>query len=122
MADEAADMWGLGLIAFELLAGRPLFSERLADQVVLSMLLGCAHTRLHAGTMHEHVLEHAFNVSECIHGRIAPCAPGRCLVSRRRRPCPGCSQGCSARVLQCWQMCPFASAQPAADVSFVALP
>ncbi|KAK9808238.1 hypothetical protein WJX73_002206 [Symbiochloris irregularis] len=40
VADEAADMWGLGLIAFELLAGRRLFDDSLSGQEVLSMLVG----------------------------------------------------------------------------------
>ena len=35
-------MWGLGLIAFQLLTGRPLFAEDMSEQHILSMLVGCA--------------------------------------------------------------------------------
>lgn len=39
-AEEAADVWSLGLVCFELFRGRPLFGDELADDHVIAMLLG----------------------------------------------------------------------------------
>ena len=39
-ADPATDMWALGVIAFEVMAGKRLFGENISDAEVLSMLLG----------------------------------------------------------------------------------
>lgn len=36
----ASDMWGLGLIAFELLTGKRVFPDDLPDEQVLAMLVG----------------------------------------------------------------------------------
>ena len=40
-ASQAADLWVLGLLAFETLAGQPLFHEDLSDQAIGAMLAGC---------------------------------------------------------------------------------
>lgn len=39
-ASQAADLWVLGLLAFETLAGQPLFHEDLSDQAIGAMLAG----------------------------------------------------------------------------------
>ncbi|KAK9841418.1 hypothetical protein WJX74_005338 [Apatococcus lobatus] len=39
-AEEAADVWSLGLVCFELFRGRPLFGDETADDHVIAMLLG----------------------------------------------------------------------------------
>ena len=39
-ASQAADLWVLGLLAFEVLTGQPLFHEDLSDQAIGAMLAG----------------------------------------------------------------------------------
>ena len=41
-AEEAADVWSLGLVCFELFRGRPLFGNEMGDDHVIAMLLGYA--------------------------------------------------------------------------------
>ena len=41
-AEEAADVWSLGSVCFELFRGRPLFGDETADDHVIAMLLGYA--------------------------------------------------------------------------------
>ena len=39
-ANEASDMWSLGVIAFEVLTGHPLFGMNVREEEVIGMLLG----------------------------------------------------------------------------------
>lgn len=40
IATEALDLWALGVLAFELLAGRALFPSTVSDEQLISMHLG----------------------------------------------------------------------------------
>lgn len=39
-ASQAADMWALGLLAFELLSGQPVFQDDVSNEDIGSMLAG----------------------------------------------------------------------------------
>ena len=40
IVDISVDVWSLGVLAWHMLSGRPLFDPRTKDEHVLSMLLG----------------------------------------------------------------------------------
>ena len=40
-ADPAADMWALGIVAWEMFTGQAFFGAAMADEQVVSILLGC---------------------------------------------------------------------------------
>ena len=40
IVDVSADVWSLGVLAWRMLSGRPMFDPRTKDEHVLSMLLG----------------------------------------------------------------------------------
>ena len=42
VASPAADMWSLGLLAYEMMAGQPLFGTQYSNNDVTAMLLGYA--------------------------------------------------------------------------------
>ena len=46
-ANEASDMWSLGVIAFEVLTGHALFGMNISDEEVIGMLLGWVNRAAH---------------------------------------------------------------------------
>ena len=42
VASTAADMWSLGLLAYEMMAGQPMFGTQYSNNDVIAMLLGYA--------------------------------------------------------------------------------
>ena len=64
-ASEAADMWALGLLAFEILAGQPLFHEDLSDETIGAMLAGCALSRYLAAAKAARELQLGWRSESC---------------------------------------------------------